>query len=81
MISDLGVRECYVHQTLPGATRFTTAGHFAIEKDEDGIPQGRFVYGRSYLDNPDAIPIDPIDLDRLHSAVYCTAALKGMFGP
>lgn len=80
MISEIGASECYVYIILSGATSFTTAGRFAIEKDEDGIPQGRFVYGRSYLNNPDAIPIDPINLNRLNSAVYGTTALKGVFG-
>ena len=80
MISEIGVSECYVYIMLPGADSFTTAGRLAIEKDEHDIPQGRFVYGRSYLENPDAIPIDPIVLNRLHSAVYGTAALKGVFG-
>ena len=75
MISEIGVSECYVYIMLPGADSFTTAGRLAIEKDEHGITHGRFVYGRSYLDNPDAIPIDPITLNRLHSAVYVTASL------
>ena len=74
-----GVGQCHVYMVLPGATRFTTAGRFAIEAGKDGIPQGLFVYCRSYLDNPDAVPIDPVDLDRLDETVYRTAMFNGVF--
>ena len=38
--------ECYVYITLPRQTDFVTAGKFNLEKDRQGTPIGRFVYGR-----------------------------------
>lgn len=71
--------ECYVYITLPGQTAPVTAGRFTLLTDRRNIPQGRFVYGRRYLDRPDAVAIDPVEL-KLSSRVYETTALKGVFG-
>ena len=71
--------QCHVYMVLPGETRFTTAGRYEIESDRDEIPQGRFVYCRSFLDNPDAVPIDPVDLDKLDETVYRTTMFNGVF--
>ena len=79
MTSEPGATECYVYVTLPGTSIFVTAGRFVLEPDRRGVPVGRFVYGRSYLANPDAVPIDPIDL-KLADTTYRTTALKGVFG-
>ncbi len=79
MTSEPGATHCFVYITLPGASAFVTAGRFVLEPDRIGVPVGRFVYGRSYLANPDAVPIDPIDL-KLASTTYRTTALKGVFG-
>lgn len=64
---------------LPGTTEFVTAGRFALDTDRAGVPIGRFVYGRSYLERPDALPIDPVEL-KLGKTTYSTIALKGVFG-
>lgn len=79
MISEAGQQECFVYITLPGATEFVTAGRFALQTDRAGGAVGRFVYGRSYLERPDAVPIDPAEL-KLGKATYQTVALKGVFG-
>ncbi len=71
--------ECFVYITLPGASAPTTAGRFVLEQTPTGDPIGRFVYGRSYLANPDAIEIDPVEL-KLSGATYETARLHGVFG-
>jgi len=71
--------ECFVYITLPGQTLPVTAGRFELVKDRRGTPVGRFVYGRTYRDLPDAVPLDPLDL-KLGDRVYETAALGGMFG-
>ena len=55
-------QECYVHIILPGETEFVTAGKFALATNRQGIPTGRFVYGRSYLRRENAVPIDPLEL-------------------
>jgi serine/threonine-protein kinase HipA len=79
MISKASASECFVYITLPGATLATTAGRFVLEKTQQGDPLGRFVYGRSYLDNPDAVPIDPVEL-LLSEKTYETVQLNGIFG-
>ncbi len=78
MISD-ATQECFVYITLPGAVRARTAGKFAIEADRRGDPLGRFVYGRSYLENPDAVDIDPVEL-KLAGSTYETIQMNGVFG-
>jgi serine/threonine-protein kinase HipA len=71
--------EAFVFLMPPGTTEFVAAGRFVLETTRTGVPFGRFVYGRSYLERNDAAPIDPIELplsDRTHQ----TERLKGMFG-
>ena len=79
MTSKAGTRECFVYIALPGKTEFVTAGRFVLEADRTGVPVGGFVYGRSYLARPDAVPVDPVEL-KLAQTTYRTAALKGVFG-
>lgn len=71
--------ECFVYITLPGQTEPVTAGRFALDVDRRGIPEGRFVYGRSYLARQNALPLDPVEL-KLSERVYSTRALNGVFG-
>ena len=79
MISEFNQSQCFVYINLPGETRPVTAGKFVIRSDKSGLPHGLFVYGRSYLDRQDKVPIDPIEL-KLSDRVYETRALKGVFG-
>lgn len=78
MSSD-GPKECFVYITLPGAVEPVTAGRFVLEVGRNGVPVGRFVYGRSYLEREDAVPFDPIEL-KLTTQTYETTGLKGVFG-
>lgn len=71
--------ECYVYITLPGETQAVTAGRFQLTSDRRGNALGRFVYGKSYLARPGAVPIDPVEL-KLVPKVYETMGLKGIFG-
>ena len=71
--------ECFVYITLPGQTEQVTAGRFTLALDRRGIPEGRFVYGRSYLERPNAVALDPVEL-KLSPRTYATAALGGVFG-
>ena len=71
--------ECFVYITLPGQTEPVTAGRFALLVDRRGTPEGRFVYGRSYLERPNAVALDPVEL-KLSPRTYSTTALNGMFG-
>lgn len=78
MTSDTA-RECFVYITLPGQTTPVTAGRFQLQPNRRGVPEGRFVYGRSYLVRPDAVPLDPLEL-KLADQTYSTYALNGVFG-
>jgi serine/threonine-protein kinase HipA len=71
--------ECFVYITLPGTTEPVTAGRFALSVDRRGAPEGRFVYGRSYLERQNAVALDPVEL-KLLPRTYATAALNGVFG-
>ena len=71
--------ECFVYITLPGQTEPVTAGRFALTMNRRGTPEGRFVYGRSYLERPNAVALDPVEL-KLSARIYTTAALGGVFG-
>ncbi len=71
--------ECFVYITLPGETEPVTAGRFALSVDRRGVPEGRFVYGRSYLERPNAMALDPVEL-KLAPRTYATASMGGVFG-
>ncbi len=71
--------ECFVYVTLPGETEPVTAGRFALSVDRRGVPEGRFVYGRSYLERPNAVALDPVEL-KLAPRTYATASMGGVFG-
>jgi serine/threonine-protein kinase HipA len=79
MTSKKEQNECYVYITLPGQTNAVTAGRFVLTVDRRGIPLGRFVYGKRYLENPDAVALDPLEL-KLTARVYETRSLNGVFG-
>jgi hypothetical protein len=68
-----------VHITLPGQTAPVKAARFELSKNRRDIATGRLVYGRSYLERTDAVPIDPIEL-KLAAATYQTVGTKGVFG-
>ena len=53
-------QECFVYVVPPGATEFVTAGRFMLKQDRQGRPVGAFVYGRRYLERPDAVELDPV---------------------
>lgn len=71
--------ECFVYLVLPDETEFVTAGRLVREVDQLGRAACRFVYGKSYLGRPNAVPIDPIEL-KLSTKTYETRSLNGLFG-
>lgn len=79
MTSNAAPAECYVYITLPGQTQPVTAGRFVLTQDRHGGAIGRFVYGRSYRERPDAVEFDPAEL-RLAPRTYETTAMGGVFG-
>jgi serine/threonine-protein kinase HipA len=78
MTSKFGAGECFVYIALPGTDTFVTAARFVLDADRAGVPRGQLVYGRSYLAQPNAVPIDPTL--KLGTRTYTTHDLKGMFG-
>jgi serine/threonine-protein kinase HipA len=72
-------RECFVYIQLPGSVETVVCGRFAREATRDRRNVGRFVYGRSYRERPDAVPLDPIHLP-IAPTVYQTTKLDGVFG-
>jgi len=75
--------EVWVWCWLAGDTSPTLAGRFQHGKLPGGNPpryRGEFVYGRTYLRNPNALALDPLQL-RLLDRSYETATLQGFFGP
>lgn len=79
MTSKTSSSECFVYITLAGQMTATTAGKFVLTQNVRGDALGRFVYGRSYLDNKDAVEIDPVEL-KLSTRTYETVQLNGVFG-
>ncbi len=79
MISRQSENECFVYITLPGQTEFVTAGKFVLTTDRRGVPTGKFIYGRSYLESDNPVAIDPLEL-KLGERTYETNILKGVFG-
>ena len=75
MISE---RECFVHILLPETTGYVLAGRFRWTDDGDNRI-GRFVYGRSYRERPDAVEPDPVEL-HLSDRIFETARMDGFFG-
>lgn len=71
--------ECFVYITLPGQIEPVTAGKFVLTQNRQGISLGKFIYGKSYLARPDAVPFDPAQL-KLAEKTYETTALNGVFG-
>jgi serine/threonine-protein kinase HipA len=79
MTSNPSPSECYVYITLPGQVEPVTAARFELATDRTGLPLGKLVYGKSYLERKDAVGIDPVEL-KLASRIYETPKMKGIFG-
>ena len=79
MTSKASSSECFVYITLPGQVSAVTAGRFVLDKNTRGDALGRFVYGRSYLENQDAVEFDPVEL-KISTRTYETGQLNGVFG-
>jgi serine/threonine-protein kinase HipA len=56
-----------------------TAGRFVLTKNARGDGLGQFVYRAKYLEDPNAVEIDPVEL-KLSNRTYETALQNGVFG-
>jgi serine/threonine-protein kinase HipA len=79
VISRASASECFVYITLPGEVSAVTAGRFVLTKNARGDALGQFVYRALYLEDPNAVEIDPVEL-KLSKRTYETALLNGVFG-
>lgn len=70
--------ESFVWIYLPGDLTPTVCGRYQHTKTAAGAT-GSFVYGASYLKNPDAIALDPITLS-LRAQEFMTTNSNGVFG-
>lgn len=71
--------ECFVHLQLPDSTEVVPCGRFITTGDGRTPGVGRFVYGRSYRERPDAVPLDPYNLPVINTPAE-TADYGGIFG-
>jgi serine/threonine-protein kinase HipA len=72
-------RDCFVYIVPPKATEFVTAGRFRVSRGRDNYPLGEFIYGKRYMERPDAVELDPVEL-KLAQASYETPRMAGFFG-
>ena len=71
-------RQSFVFIQLPKETTCTVAGLFAHEESIRPAA-GTFVYGKSFLSNPKAVPLDPVALP-LREVEFKTTLTEGFFG-
>ena len=71
---------CYVYITLPGAMQAVTAGRYEMTVDRRGTSVGQFLYGRTYVERPEAVDIDPVELRLARRRLYETTLNDGVFG-
>ena len=72
-------KAAFVWVYLPGDVQPTLCGRFSHELTAAGLGVGQFVYGRSYLANAQALPLDPFVLP-LVDRHWDTTAQRGLFG-
>lgn len=70
--------DLFVWVYLPGRQAPVVAGRLGLSQTAAG-KVGRFTYGRSYLERPDAIPLDPLTLP-LKKGEYSFTSLSGFPG-
>ena len=73
------LNECFVHIQLPGIITVVPCGRFVTTGDGRTPGVGRFVYGRTYRERPNAVPLDPYHLP-LSTRTIETTIHGGIFG-
>lgn len=68
----------FVFVQLPGRVSPVVAARYELEWTAAG-PLGRLAYGRSYLERPEALALDPVHLP-LSEEEFTTTKIGGMFG-
>jgi serine/threonine-protein kinase HipA len=70
---------CFVYLQLPASLQVLTCGRYVLTGHDDGTFLGRFVYGRTYREHPDAVELDPNQLP-IRSGTFETVLMRGIFG-
>ena len=73
-------KECYVYFQLPNSLELITIGHLRWQRSGANTDVGTFVYGRNYLSNLSAFPLDPFQLP-LEEREFQNTLNDGLHGP
>ncbi|MES2769267.1 MAG: type II toxin-antitoxin system HipA family toxin [Bdellovibrionota bacterium] len=73
-------KECFVYIQLPNSFETVTVGKFKWEKAGSNSEVGTFIYGQSYLRNPNRISLDPFNLP-LEEREFQVTINEGVHGP
>jgi len=72
-------KECFVYIQLHDSHELVTLGRLVWEK-AGSFSVGRFIYGKTYLENPNAIALDPFNIPLGNRTFECTIN-DGIVGP
>lgn len=73
-------KECFVYIQLPNSHEVVTIGKLLWEKGGANTEVGTFIYGKSFLSNNNAFPIDPFQLP-LEEREFQNTLNEGLHGP
>lgn len=73
-------KECFVYIQLPNSHETVTIGRLEWQSKGANTELGRFVYGRKYLSNESAFPLDPFQLP-LEERTFDETKNDGLHGP
>lgn len=73
-------RECYVYFQLPNSLELITIGRLEWQNNGANTDVGAFVYGKNYLSNKNAFPLDPFQLP-LEERKFQNTLNDGLHGP
>lgn len=73
-------KECFVYFQLPNSLELTTIGHLEWQNSGANTEVGTFFYGRNYLSNKSAFPLDPFQLP-LSERKFQNTLNEGLHGP
>lgn len=73
-------KECYVYFQLPNSLELITIGHLKWQNSGANTDVGTFIYGKNFLSNKKAFPLDPFQLP-LEEREFQNTMNDGLHGP
>lgn len=73
-------KECYVYFQLPNSLELLTIGRIEWQNSGANTEVGTFLYGKNYLSNKNAFPLDPFQLP-LSERKFQNTLNEGLHGP